>query len=416
MFRSFAPVIKNSHFLPLWSSQILSQITINLVNFILVTKIFENTGSTIAVSFLWISYALPAVLLLPIAGPMVDTMSRKAILFFTNLLQGAAILLFLPIQDKTFAIFPLVFLYSALNQFYLPAEAASIPDLVDKKSLSVANSLFFITSQITFIAGFGMGGILIHALGYKLTLSLASLLLLIASISVTFLPENNKRKYTFKSSLNEFWRDFIGGFSFIKNQRGVLFPLMLLTAGFTMFSVMGAIFPLVGRDIIGSSARNSGTSIFIPVGLGALIGSLIIPRLMLKFRKRKLVEFGLASVAINLVLFSLIVPNLNTDSPLRLIFGAFLIFVLGLSAVLVFIPSQTVIQERTPDILRGRILSALSFVISLSSIIPLIFGAAIAEFLGIKTFLILIALIAAMGLYYSRRIGDKYLIKHGKLI
>jgi hypothetical protein len=60
MLKEFQPVLKNRYFLCLWSSQVLSLLTIHIMNFVLLTRFFERTGSTLATSFLWIAYALTA--------------------------------------------------------------------------------------------------------------------------------------------------------------------------------------------------------------------------------------------------------------------------------------------------------------------------------------------------------------------
>jgi MFS family permease len=411
----YLPLLKNKNFVLIWLSQLLSQLTINIVNFTLISKIFEITGSTIAVSFLWISYALPSILLLPLSGPVVDRANRKAILFFTNLLQGATILLFLGLGDKLFAIYPIVFIYSMMNQFYLPAEAASIPNLVSKDSLPAANSLFLITSQAMFILGFGAVGPSLSLLGRDLTYVIASLMLLVAAAAVTFLPESKSPHEKLASTFSDFWKEFITGFKYIKGEPGVLFPLAVLVGGNTVLAIMGAIFPLLGKEILGSSVEGSGPAIFIPVGVGAILGTLIVPRLVKKYRKRRLIETGLLALMTSTLLLAILVPvvaaALGAFGIVRVLLGVPLIFLLGFSAMMVFVPSQTVVQERTPNILLGRIVSMLGFFMSIASIIPLIFGAAIAELLGVRIILILIAGAAAVTLYYSQKMGDKYIIK-----
>ncbi len=412
----FIPVLKNANFLKLWVSQILSQLTINVVNFLLIAKIFEKTGSSIAVSFLWISYALPAIFLLPIAGTVVDSVNRRLVLFFTNLLQAATIMLFLPLGHKFYAIFPIVFLYSSLNQFYIPAEAASIPDLVPQKYLAAANSLFFITSQAMFILGFGLSGPLLSLLGPQLPFIISVLMLLIAAAATAFLPD---RKPTHKKSLTSnmanFWEEFKVGYEYIKSQRGLFFPLVILVAGNLLISVTAATFPLIGQDILGSGIRETGITLTLPVGLGALLSGYLIPRLIHRVRRRQLIEVGMFILALGILFFALVVPEIGNVFPhtknIRLIFGMPTILLMGFASIMVFIPSQTIVQERTPEDLRGRILSASSFLMTIVSIIPLIFGSAIAEVLGIRTTLILVAFLVAIALFYSRKLGDKYMIK-----
>ena len=57
---------KNFHLL--WISQILSQVTVNMMNFLLLAKLFNETGSSIATSLLWVSFALPTIFFGPIGA------------------------------------------------------------------------------------------------------------------------------------------------------------------------------------------------------------------------------------------------------------------------------------------------------------------------------------------------------------
>jgi len=124
-------VLRNRKFLLLWSSQSLSQFSIHTMNFVLLTRLFEITGSTLSTSFLWMAYALPAVILGPFAGAFVDARDRRELLAIANIIRAiAALCLALSGQVTTVFIYGVVVLYSSLNQFYVPAEIASLPSLL----------------------------------------------------------------------------------------------------------------------------------------------------------------------------------------------------------------------------------------------------------------------------------------------
>src|SRR4030042_2096834 len=156
MSKDYRTIFKNKSFLYLWSSQIFSQLSINILNFILLIKIYSETKSSIATSFLWVSYAIPAIIIGPIAAASVDIIDKRKMLIITNLLQCLTIFFFAFISEQSlFLLYGIVIVYSFLNQFYIPAEQSSLPAIVEKKSLALANSLFFITQQISLIVGFG---------------------------------------------------------------------------------------------------------------------------------------------------------------------------------------------------------------------------------------------------------------------
>src|SRR5260221_13946401 len=119
-------LLKNYKFVSLLISQVLSQLTVNILSFLILIKLFQQTGSTIATSFIWIAYALPAIIIGPIAAAFVDFVDKKIILMVTNLLQALAVLVYAILIYKNLVFLPyaIVFMYSFLNQFYVPAEAA----------------------------------------------------------------------------------------------------------------------------------------------------------------------------------------------------------------------------------------------------------------------------------------------------
>src|SRR3989344_2967945 len=102
MIEEFRPLIKNSKFVLVWFSQILSQLTINIVTFLLITTLFSQTGSAIATSLLWISFAIPAIVLGPFAAATVDMVDKRKLLMATNFLQALTVLGYALLKSENF--------------------------------------------------------------------------------------------------------------------------------------------------------------------------------------------------------------------------------------------------------------------------------------------------------------------------
>ena len=170
-------LLTNKDFMKLWISQLLSQMTINIMNFYVITRVYQATQSNIAVSLVWIASALPALVFGPFSGVLVDNFSRKKMLVLTNILQAISVAGALLISPRhIFPLYVITFLYWLFDQVYFPAQQASVPSLVPKKLLDSANGLFLITQQASILLGFGMGGLLLGFLGPKLTILLVNLL------------------------------------------------------------------------------------------------------------------------------------------------------------------------------------------------------------------------------------------------
>src|SRR5512141_2170536 len=183
MATKFKTIFKNSKFLYLWSSQILSSVTINIMNFLLLSKLYSETGSSIAVSLLWLAFALRAVVFGPIGAASVDLISRRKTLMVTNILQALTIFAYVFINHHSiFILYAVVLMYSILNQFYVPAESSYLPSTVSKNDLSQANSLFFVTVQASLVLGFGLAGLIQKFLGFNGALILCSVFLFLAFV------------------------------------------------------------------------------------------------------------------------------------------------------------------------------------------------------------------------------------------
>lgn len=401
---------RNKHFSLLWLSQLFSQITINMVNFVMATRIYEKTGSTLAVSFLWIFYFIPSFFLGPFSGYFVDLWKKRSILIITNLFQSLAVLFFLVVGEKIYLIFPIVFLYSLLNQFYVPAEAASVPGLVKKKDLPLANSLFLLTAQLALVTGFGTGGVLMRFLGREKPMAISSFLLFLAAVAVYFLPRKESKLNQQKQNITNFINQIKKGYLFIKQNNIILFPLLLIVVFQIFLTILAVSVPAIADKIVGIQVQDAGPLLIVPLGLGALVGTSIVSRLSKKVRKKTLVERGLLVSAMVFFFLSMLVPLFQQYKTL---ITAPLIFILGIFSIYILIPNQTIVQEKTPAIFRGRVFGTLGFMVTAATLPFLLLSATITELLGIKL-LIFIFGISVLILYFAMKKYYPVIIFNGR--
>ncbi len=399
-------VKENKKFDLLWTSQILSQITLNMINFVMATRIYEKTGSTLAVSFLWIFYYLPAFFLGPISGFFVDLWSLRKILLYTNFLQGLTMLLFLFMGEKIYPIYPIVFLYSLLNQLYNPAEGASIPWLVKKKHLPMANSLFMLTAQGSLIFGLGVSGILMRLFGRNNPIWISAISLFLAAASVYFLPKNEPHRESWLRSFSRFWREIKVGYSFIKNTRIILFPLLVMIVVQLFLVTFGVALPSFSNKILSIQVQDAGPLLIIPAGLGALTGTFLMTRYGYKFRKRTLMKFGFATAAAVLLIFSVLVPFLGSY---KTALATPLMYLLGIAGFFIVVPSQTLIQENTLPSLRGRVYGAWGFLTNIVLLPCLLFASTVVDLVGVRTFILIASILVFLMLAFFDRV-ERYIL------
>ena len=140
----------------------------------LAAKIGGTSGGAYAVSGVWLTSLLPALLFGPLAGAVADRFDRRLNMIIGDVLR-AALYLTIPINlsvgfaNQLTWLYVIQFLASCASLFWTPAKDASVPNLVPPDKLEQANQLSLFTTYGTApVAGllFALLAILSTALGH----------------------------------------------------------------------------------------------------------------------------------------------------------------------------------------------------------------------------------------------------------
>ena len=159
-------MLRNRHFLLLWSVNALSTLAVELFTVTVLVAIFEQTASTVQAAGAMVARTLPAFLLGPLAGVLVDHFPRKNVLLSMDLLRlglvGLSVWL-LAVNDNipVLAIYLLMAAIAAAGVFHRPARLALIPSLVAPADIVRANSLILVSNQVMMALSYTIGGWLI---------------------------------------------------------------------------------------------------------------------------------------------------------------------------------------------------------------------------------------------------------------
>jgi MFS family permease len=144
----------------LWLANMVSKLGDWLGIIALNLYVFDLTGSATALAGLLAVESIPALLISPLAGVIVDRLSRRRVMMVANL---AAALMFalLPLMTSLWQIYTLALLWRVTLSFMEPAERSLIPDLVGKDKVLVANSGLSVINHLTLIVGPAIAGFLV---------------------------------------------------------------------------------------------------------------------------------------------------------------------------------------------------------------------------------------------------------------
>jgi len=417
---SFSEVLKNWDFMYLWLAQALAQTAQNGIHFVQIVLIEELTGSSQHIGIMILAFSLPAVAFSSVAGVVVDRVSKKQLLVFINMLRVVTALSYLLALHSLDGLTLLLFIYlitffaSALGQFFSPAEVAMIPTIVEGDSLLPANSLFNLTLSASQIAGLivvfpmtvKLGELFVGpGMGIRLSFVLVALLYAAATILVSRLPhdEPDGRTANGNRTLTAAWDEVREGWQFVRARATIYVPIIHLTLLATLVMVVAMLAPGFATRVLRVSTEDS-VYIFMPAGLGMFIGTYLIGKFGDNFRREMLSNVGALAEAFTLAVLGFagwIASGRLILIPIVMLLSLFV----GFEFSLIGVPAQTVLQERAPEEIRGRVFAMQFLLTNLIAIPPMLFIGTLADWISIPPVLILVGggtlLVALWCVYYT---------------
>lgn len=405
---SFMEVIRNKGFLNLWVNQILVQLAYNSLNFALIIWVFRLTNSSTAVSALLLAVYLPAVIFGLFAGVLIDVIDRRKIIIAINFCLLVLFVSLIFFKTSYPAVLLIAFLINTLSQFYTPAESSAIPLVVKNTQLLSANSLFSTTLYVSFLLGFGLAGPLINFFGINFIFTLGSAMLFSAFLlafkfpSITNKSDKLGRKLTralkqrnLTSIRQVAFTEINQTIRLVRGKLPVLFAISILSGAQAVIGVLAVLIPSFLERTIQIKATDASYILIMPLGLGMVVGGFLIGKIGYKLAKRRMVGLsilltgGLFFAAGVAPLISPVIRYFTIPRPLPFFYqpplSAILAigsFLLGIAMVAIIVPSQTVLQENTPEQVRGKVFAVLGVAMAALSLLPVLFTGILADVFG----------------------------------
>ena len=432
----YRTVLQNRNFLALWIGQIFSQIADRIIFVVFISLIVEHFGpSDRYSSFLYIAFTIPAILLTAIAGVFVDRWPRRAVLVSTNIMRAviAACIPWSATISGGWALYAMAFLISAATQFFVPAEAATIPMIVNRSSLLTANSLFTTTMMASVIFGFALGDPLINIFSLGKVHWAITILFLLASVSLALvkppaicsLEEKNSPCKTVMQSFKSFFSEIQDGLHYIRDDVLVRNAMLKLATLFSVIVALCILFISFAKTYLYENpqvAARKFAYIIAMSGVGMALGAFWVGHAFHNARRGVMVFSGFAAIGLCLLLLTLtgnISPNdhvfhlprfasqfVYIDEvrfTMRMLYTYVLTVLMGVGGAFIAIPLQAVVHELIPDDKRGKVLGVQFTLLSTSSTLPVLIAGLAVEQLGVQTMFLLIGapifLLGAIGLY-----------------
>jgi len=269
---------RNVNYRRMWSGQIVSEIGDHFNNIAVFSLVIANTKSGMVVTGVMLARAIPAMLVGPFAGVLLDRLDRKRVMIASDLVRAVVALGFiLALKQNSHS---MLYLLSALlmvaSPFFTSGRSAILPVIADNEELHTANSLTQTTQWTTLTIGTFLGGVSVMQFGFEwaFVFNALSFLFSAACISRLRLPSGSFRAK--RADLNETdvvrpWHEYMDG---LRYMRSTPFLLALALVGVGWASGGGAaqiLFTLFGEVVFHRGPSGIGV-LWASAGVGLLIG------------------------------------------------------------------------------------------------------------------------------------------------
>ena len=275
----------NKNFLLLWQGQTVSQIGSQIFSIALMFWIKHATGSATLMGTVMMISMLPAALLGPVSGAIVDNLPRKKLIIFSDVFNGINVTILSVVIGfsllSTELIIILIFIFSTINgilfSVFNPAIKASIPDLVPEEKLQSANSMQESVQHLSLFIGQALGGILYTIFGAPLLFLFDGVTYLFSAFSESFIefPKRKREKLTsLKETFEHYKKESLDGLKYVWNEKGIRFIFISFSVMTFFIMPFVVLLPFYVEDTLGLTPDWYGY-IFGAFGLGSIFGYII---------------------------------------------------------------------------------------------------------------------------------------------
>ena len=309
--------------------------------------VYQLSHSELMLGIVGFAAAIPALIISPWAGVVVDRVNKRNLLVGT---QSTAMVLAFILAALTFTglvqvweIVVLAALMGAVNAFDGPARQAFVVEMVGREDLPNAIALNSLMFQGARVIGPALGGVLLATVGTAWCFFINGVSFLAVIVCLLLMRLTPRTQVL---EIGSPWNDLKRGLRYVLLHRNI-FALLTLALIFSVFGISyNTLLPAFVDQVLHADATSFGLlNAFI--GVGAMIGAFIMARYGERGQRGRWLVWMILTFPFTLLLFAF-----NTQFILALGLAAGL----GVGFMLVFTSINTLLQTNVDDQMRGRVM------------------------------------------------------------
>jgi MFS family permease len=386
----FGRLLRDAAFVRLWSAQVVSNLGDWSYTLATAAVLAARTGSPGSLALLIAFQVAPAALSGVLLAPVVDRYPRRRLMILADVARAAAVGSLLIDVPSVGHVYAVAFCLGVCGAVFQPSLQASIPNLVDRDRLMAANSLISGTYYFAVMAGPPLGGFLVarFAASSVFAINAASFAVsaaLIATVRIAHRPDVERKPVR---------AEIADGLRYVATTRVVRSLLIVMAI---VIVAAGTKAPLESLFVLNtlSLGTNALGLLAGSWGLGMVFGAIVAPSLARTWSRERLFAWSIMAVGVAIAFAS----RADELPPVLLAW-----LVAGFANAVGDVCYETLLQERTPDRVRGRVFAASGVVVNASFLAGTGLSAAVGDASGVRAAYGVAAIALLMAALFARRL------------
>ena len=381
-------------------TRFFSRVAQNAINFGLVLLISEETGKAFLSSLLVLALVVPSTVAGIVAGTAADTLPKRLLVFSGDMVRAGICLYFLRDGGGIATYYLVAILLATATQFASSAEGAILPAIVERSAYARANAISHAVGGAAQLVGLGVvTPVVLRVFDSPRTLfAVCALLFSIAAIQSVFIGRTTSPKRQEVGGGEPAGSWWLTGWRAMRADRLVMRACVELTLISTALIILSGLIPKYIEDVLDLPV-DIGAVILTPAALGVVAGLRVASFLSHRVPHAFLSTTGFLSFTVWLALLAFV--NKEADflggygflswlQDIRIgrfdgggVMAMVIAAPLGFSFALVSVAAQTVIDDRVPLHLRGRVGATQAAMSALAASLPVLVAGGLGDLVGV---------------------------------
>ena len=358
-------------------------------NVAIYTMLVDFGSTEIAISVVTAMHFLPAILIAPFSGAIIDRVKIKPLMITLIATELFMTILFLTIDNKSELWLLMIFIFirmSAASMFF-STEMSLLAKLLSGKPLQMANEIHSIIWSFTYAFGMAISGFVVNSYGIKAAFVIDAFIFLTALIIFIRID------FVVKASIStdKFWQLIKDGFIYIKNNKIILHLIFLHSCvGLTSFDALITIL-----------AKNEYKYIIsVPLAIGIsnatrAVALMFGPILLSKYVTKENLHYLMIFQGVAIISWGFVQNNFYIS--------LLALFIVGLSTTTLWSFTYALLQNKCDEKYIGRVISYNDMFFMLSCVLTTLFIGLMASLTSVDIITTLLGVgFLSFAFYYTR--------------